>query len=288
MIRKVPFGYITENGKNEIVSEEASVVKEIFCLYSSGETLKSIADSLNGKDVTYSPNSPVWNKNMVSRILMDTRYLGDDKFPGIVGAEQFQKALQIRDEKSAKKTELPELTEIIKSKLKCGQCGKPFRRINKWKSREKWLCTGKCGFTKYVDDKLIFNGVLRIINKVIASPGLLTASPDTSAYQPTTEIIRRTNDIYRMMEQPKAEFKEIASLILETASDKYDCCSLSCGSDVSDSLSAMLSGIGEQNKLNVGIIKAAVDSIRISKEGNISVLFCNHVEMSDDEGGNKS
>lgn len=288
MIRKVPFGYITENGKNKIASVEASVVRDIFDLYSSGETLKSIAVSLNGNDVTYSPDSPVWNKNMVSRILMDTRYLGDDKFPGIVGAEQYQKALQIRDEKSAKKTELPELTEIIKSKLICGQCGKPFRRINKWKSHEKWLCTGKCGFSKYVDDKLIFDGVLQIINRVIASPGLLNASPDTSAYQPTTEIIRQTNDIYRMMEQPKADFKTIASMILETASDKYDCCSLSCGSDVSDSLSGMLAGIGEQNKLDAGIIKVAVDSIRISKGGNVSVLFCNQVEISDDEGGNKS
>jgi len=121
--RNILFGYKVLGGKYEIISSEAEIVKEAFERYIAGEAFKQIADSFLERGITYYRDNRTWNKNMISRMVGDKRYLGDTQYPSIITSKAFGLSENMRQGKSAKKTELPEITELIKSKLICGSCG---------------------------------------------------------------------------------------------------------------------------------------------------------------------
>lgn len=137
-IRNIPFGYQTVNGIKVIKEDEATVVRNIFCEYINGETLKAISDRLTEQGILFLGEDRSWNKNRVSRILEDERYLGNHDFPELIEFDTYYQAKSVRNEKCAMKAKLSPLLLEVKSKLYCGQCGETFRRINKWRTREKW------------------------------------------------------------------------------------------------------------------------------------------------------
>ena len=64
----------------------------IFDEYISGKTLQQIADRLTAKQIVYYKDKTIWNKNMVRRILENRHYIGDEEYPAIVTADEFEKA----------------------------------------------------------------------------------------------------------------------------------------------------------------------------------------------------
>ena len=81
--RKLPFGYKMESGRVVIDSVEKSWVLHLFSRYNMGVSIRELTEFMNNTAVPYDPGKP-WNKNMVARILADTRYLGDSGFPVLI------------------------------------------------------------------------------------------------------------------------------------------------------------------------------------------------------------
>lgn len=73
--RKQPFGYRMTLGEITILPEEAELVRFIFQGYSMGATLGELTKALCRQEIPYYEGR-TWNKNMVSRILEDGRYIG--------------------------------------------------------------------------------------------------------------------------------------------------------------------------------------------------------------------
>ena len=109
---------------------------------------------------------------MVSRILADERYLGNETFPRLVDSNNFNLAKNIRAEKGGKKAVLTPLMATVKDMLFCAECGETFSRINKWRTREKWICKGKCKCSVYLDDRTICESILSVLNRAIREPNL--------------------------------------------------------------------------------------------------------------------
>ena len=275
-IRTVPFGYAVEKGKKVIVADEAAVIIEVYEHYCSGETFKQIADSLSARGVKYLENDSQWNKNNVARLIDDSRYLGNEEYPQIVPAELYERVRTCREGRSAKKAELHSDIKLIKDKLVCGQCGKPFSRKNKWKTREKWICSSGCKCSVYLDDITI----IRNINSVIANPMVCTLQgKNISSYTPTSNITRLTNDVNRMLEQTKIEFMTVANSILECASEKFDCCSI----EVNDELTQLiLEMFAEATGFNEELIAQTVEQIIIDENGKIKLRVKSGVEIKGD------
>ena len=275
-IRTVPFGYAVEKGKKVIVADEAAVIIEVYEHYCSGETFKQIADSLTARGVKYLKNDSQWNKNNVARLIDDSRYLGNEEYPQIVPAELYERVRTCREGRSAKKAELHSDIKLIKDKLVCGQCGKPFSRKNKWKTREKWICSSGCKCSVYLDDITI----IRNINSVIANPMVCTLQgKNISSYTPTSNITRLTNDVNRMLEQTKIEFMTVANSILECASEKFDCCSI----EVNDELTQLiLEMFAEATGFNEELIAQTVEQIIIDENGKIKLRVKSGVEIKGD------
>lgn len=95
--RKQPFGYRMTLGEITIQPEEAETVRSIYLQYIAGISFKQLAEQLQAEDVPYDEDKS-WNKNMVSRILEDDRYIGKEEFPALITAEQFHAAQKRREE----------------------------------------------------------------------------------------------------------------------------------------------------------------------------------------------
>ena len=114
--RKLPFGYKMESGRIAVDATESHWVSHLFSRYNMGVSIQELANFMNDTAVRYDPNKR-WNKNMVARILADTRYLGESGFPVLVDASVFLNT----EEKRKKKAPAVQKTEAqTVLRRKCG------------------------------------------------------------------------------------------------------------------------------------------------------------------------
>ncbi len=104
--RNIPFGYCVINGQYAINEKEAQVVRKIFADYIGGKSLKTIAAEM---EIPYNSNKTVWNKNMVCRVLENLKYLGENGYPQIVTAEEFNQAARIKSERNTYRKPAPQI-----------------------------------------------------------------------------------------------------------------------------------------------------------------------------------
>ena len=115
--RKLPFGYKMESGRVVIDSVEKSWVLHLFSRYDMGVSIRELTEFMNNTAVPYDPGKP-WNKNMVARILADTRYLGDSGFPVLIDAAVFLDAEEKR-KKKAPPVQKTDAQTVLRRKCGC-------------------------------------------------------------------------------------------------------------------------------------------------------------------------
>ena len=93
--RKLPFGYQMRMGEIVRNEPEAKAVQDIFLQYTLGASLKEIAEQM-GKDGPTYDEGKSWNKNMIARILENTKYTGADSYPRLVDIKLFEAAVEKR------------------------------------------------------------------------------------------------------------------------------------------------------------------------------------------------
>ena len=108
--RKLPFGYQMRMGEIVRNEPEANAVQDIFLQYTLGASLKDIAEQMSKTSPTYDEGKN-WNKNMVARILENSKYTGADSYPKLVDIKLFEAAA----EKRQTKQRLPERTPAQKA-----------------------------------------------------------------------------------------------------------------------------------------------------------------------------
>lgn len=103
--RSIPFGYCMVNGKYALNASEAEAVRKIFAEYIGGKSLKTIAAEMQ---IPYNMGKAVWNKNMVCRVIENTKYIGEDGFPKIISDEDFIRAVEIKAERNTYRKPAPQ------------------------------------------------------------------------------------------------------------------------------------------------------------------------------------
>ena len=116
--RKLPFGYQMRMGEIVRNEPEAKAVQDIFLQYTLGASLKEIAEQMRKTGPVYDEGKS-WNKNMIARILENTKYTGADSYPGLVDIKLFEAAVEKRQAKQC----LPERTPAQKALRRV--CSKP-------------------------------------------------------------------------------------------------------------------------------------------------------------------
>lgn len=158
-----PYGYkLNFLGKKEVHEERAAVVRLIYQKYLEGMNRYAITCYLiNHKILRPRGDSCDWQYTMVTKVLMDERYLGNEKYPSILTRDIFETAQKVR--KSEKEKAIATRHESCNEKrvypfsgfIKCGSCGSSYirglQRCNSLTRKASWRCTnyklkneGKC------------------------------------------------------------------------------------------------------------------------------------------------
>ena len=128
------YGYVPgPDKKYQIVPERAAVVRQIYSLYLSGESLSRIVRILNDSGLRNATGKP-WNISLVYHVLTQERYTGvyiwkDQRTPGGIPAIIDQKTwedVQRMLKRSVRKHSSNNVEFLLTGKAFCGHCGKPM------------------------------------------------------------------------------------------------------------------------------------------------------------------
>lgn len=253
--RKILYGYCLRDGRMTIQPQEAKTVKHIVTLYTEGISFQKIAEALNGEQVPYSEDAPLWNKHKVKRLLENPRYAGADGYPAMIETavhEAVQEKIQSKTSGQRKRETRPALW--LKPYLRCEECGETLIRMGDPKPETLGLRCQRCGNRLTIrDDDLIAQTVIQLA---------VHASETVKQYTPSEEVIRLTNAVNRGLEQPDNP-EEVTGLILQGISARYEC----CPSEGTGPLPASLNGTALKR------FNETASHITVSSDGIVTVHY---------------
>ncbi len=277
--RMISYGYGIKNGSISIIDDEARIVKRIFDEYIDGRLLRTIAEELAEEGVEFYMGNCIWNKNRVARIIKNEKYIGADGYPQIIDDDDFIYAKQLKESKGAKKQYFDAEIEYLRNnKITCKQCGKPMRRISKWRSREKWLCRGDCKNDVYVSDAHIFGGMNAIIRKICNDPDCLQAESDLK--ENDSEIKRSRGELSQMFNSQALTFSVGKKLIFHLAELKFEAASRKAPDVYTRMLIEECARQTMKEKPDKAFMEKYIEKISIDKSGDITIKFINGAEIT--------
>lgn len=279
-LRMIPYGYKVDSGKVTPFDKEVIVIHRIFDEYIKGKGLKDIADELTTENIPIMEDMAVWSKNRIKRIITDKRYIGSDSYPSILNDEVFVRAQKMSEQKGFTITPCSPLIEFLKQHVICGQCGEHYRRLQINRSRGHWDCHGGCITENSVTDKKLLNQIEKIMFFVYQHREILLVEKGKELFERTPEVIRYSNEIRRMLDEPQPSFSAIKSIILECATAKFKCCNECRHPIYTDQMIKEFEGISKNDLLSFEFVSKVVDAILVNKSGEIVIRFVNDVEVS--------
>ncbi|KZB92461.1 hypothetical protein A2U94_05450 [Bacillus sp. VT 712] len=179
----VVFGYESVSKKLRIVPSEAAVVEYIFKRYSyDAWGYKKIASELNLQGIKTKHNKE-WTITAVKTILENRIYIGEIKWSNeyrkgkhksIISQELWDKAQELRKEKSYTPEKIHPGSYPLSGLIKCPQCGSPmvqgnssqkykYYQCNRNKSSGKSACSSNLVSKEYAEE-YVFNQILSVFN----------------------------------------------------------------------------------------------------------------------------
>ena len=281
--RWVLFGYKVYNDVFEVIPEEAKIVASIFDDYTSGLSLKIIANRLTSENVVYKPGKTDWNKNIVSRIIENPHYAGDERYPAIIGKDIYEAAISRKNTIGGKREKDTAEIKYLKSVIYCSKCGELIHRSAKYSTRgEKWLCNNNCKVAEYMDDNCLFDRIISVINKVISNPELLQQKGRNET-ELDIDAIRKTNEIRYMLDQPNVQFNPIKKALFDCTESRFNSLIFD-ESTYTDSLIKFMDRQTNIDKIDISILSVVVSKIYVNSDGSITVRFVNGKEINSKKG----
>lgn len=187
IISTPPYGYKNTDGKMTVVPKEAEIVKDIFSMSINGLGCSLIARELNKKGLR-TRKGKMWQRSSIEAILKNEKYTGDAIFQktftddgfnrhenrgeenmylvknhheAIITHEQFDMAAKAMDRRRCEKgiaidDDTYQSRYIFSGLIKCGECGKVFkRRIHHNPDYIAWTCKGHLKDKKFCNMKFV-------------------------------------------------------------------------------------------------------------------------------------
>ena len=160
--RKIPFGYMMQNGEIITNPKEVLAVATIFSSYLSGDSLTEIAQAM---EVPYN-EGVIWNKHMVKRIIENEKYLGTDKYPQLIDEDTFHIANAKRVAKSTSLCVISDELQQVRKLTFCKECGqRMFRKGGNTRSEKCIYLERVESFVKLADYYCNRRGMRHVLGK---------------------------------------------------------------------------------------------------------------------------
>jgi DNA invertase Pin-like site-specific DNA recombinase len=226
------YGYRLVGGTLEIYKPEASIVRRIFAMYLSGMGKQAIANTLNSEGVPRRYGYKTWHKDTVAYILSNERVVGDallqksfatEEFPfrqvrnkgekpqyyvenshlPIISREDFDAVQELQTRKRSDTYRVS--NHALTGKIRCPDCGRPFRRqiIN---DTAYWQCCyhasgkTKCGGHRYPEEA-VYDAFLLLVNKLITHREAILPPLIAGLERIQSHVSRAGNKVYEIDKQ---------------------------------------------------------------------------------------
>lgn len=217
--RKIPFGYLIQDGVVQPHPQEADTVRYIFGQYQAEASLLTIAEDMTRKGIRYHQHTAEWNKNMVKRILENAKYIGAEGWPRLVSDEDFA-AVQCQRTRRNTYAPLADAVQHLQGKTICALCGGRMVRGTRSHGRVHWKCQNpECGQSVSLSDEVLTQLVDGRLRELAQAPHLLTA-PEPRRAAPDMDAIRLQNELTMAFNRDEAP-DYIKMLVLANAAQRY-------------------------------------------------------------------
>jgi len=271
--RTIPFGYQMRQGRIERNPADADTVRDIFTRYLQGESLQHIAMAMAAQGIRYHEHTAEWNKNMVKRVLENSRYLGDEQYPRVISDEDFNAAQTLR---ACKNTYTPcKVSDEIRTRAVCGQCGAKIVRVAKRRKTTLWKCESPdCGYTAHISDERLVAAVDALLDELAHTPEALAPRIPREA-KPSGGAQRVANELTNALNRGAESVEYIRSLVFACAAEKYGELPDSSLQYKVDKLRERIEAGDTDKTLIKELLETAVRSIRITDVDNIALELIN-------------
>ena len=273
-LRTILYGYTFQNAGYIPDPSESNVVQSIYSEYISGTTMAEIAKHLNTAGVPYSPDKSTWDKNMVYRILTDTRYIGGGIYPQIISKDIFDRANQ-RENTVMPETLTDEL-RWLKQKAFCHACGKQLYRRRMKDGSYRWICLNRCIRRKPIRDKDMQNMILEKLSLLKDHPEGIADDYTVEEYSLSLEARKYENEIERLITEPNPSYQLVKSVVLDCVSKRYDYCVNSGTDEISGELTAVLT----KEPTGFDLMKRICETIAVDENGEVHLILKNGKDYS--------
>lgn len=270
--RKQPFGYGVLEGVVCSIPAEAEMVQEIYRLYIKGMSIVQIAKVMTARGVPYRQGVPEWNKNMVARILDDSRYTGQLPYPAILEQKLFDQACKLRQKNRPRQLANQEI-RWIRAKVSCAQCGaRLIRKTEKCRRGTIWRCPQCAMTTRPVpDDEL----VQLIANKLAAAADALEHPrlPESRS-QITLQELCLQREFDRALYAPQPAVEQLLALSQKITVEAYQrsqCSSIWLTAQIRNRLLAWQPDM----PLKQEVFEAVVSKILLTAKAGIQIQLTN-------------
>ena len=275
------YGYKIKNNCYYIIEDEAEIVRYLFERYIYGISFIIIADKLTKLQVNYSEDKNIWNKNMISRIIMNKHYQGDEKYPKIISCDLYKEAENIRNSRGGQREKDSNEVQFVKNHIFCAECDSKIKRIGKYINKEKWFCSNNCKTNIYIDDDFINKAIREILNNVIENPELLLINKKcTYQYSPNSDVIKKENELAHLVESGSKNFKEMTDRVFSIITSRFDCFEEDLSGEYTNALIEYIKTINNVDCINYEIFKKLVTRIMVNQNGTIYMVFINGIKVS--------
>lgn len=238
--RKLPFGYKMERGCITCQQEECCAVKFIFTEYQYGASFKELADIMAQKGILYDRSKP-WNKNMIARILQDTRYTGADGYPVIISQDQFD-YVSLKRSKKRTSSRRTEAQKVLRQK-----CNKTITQPIEYE-------------------------VLRHLNSLCGEIEIM--APTIAQTAKNTAEANLAGELKKQLKMLPADQDAAEELIFQLAIARYE----AIGNEEYETqrLQRIFQCREPSDELDVQLIKDTVSEVIVSADGSVSVRLKNN------------
>ena len=281
--RDIPFGYKMEMSRIVPDKTEADIVRQIFSMYLAGDSLKRISERMEASGTCYHAGTCEWNKNMIKRILENSRYIGNGNYPEIIDPQDFIAARMRNAEKKQNLKPCHTGIQAVEKLSVCAICGARMYRNTRKNARPRWICQNEqCKETLIITDDGYRESIDRALAHLALSPALLDpCAPDEQQVSP--DVLRLKNELTAAFNRGTESPEYIRSLIFSLAAEQYnalpDMSLIHTLKEIQDRIVA--EGITEDNRREIE--QKAVRRILLSRESGVSIELINGKIISSKE-----
>lgn len=237
--RKQPFGYKMEFGDIVPHLQEADTVRKIYLRYLAGASFKSLAEELQEQGIPYDGDKP-WNKNMMARILENSRYVGTDRFPALITQEQFNAVQERRKEMR------PEIQQTDGEKELRKLCGS-------------------------VPPKSVQYKILQMLNTMVKDPQLIQHKSESEPMVQT--LVQQRRELDAFLNTPPVDEVEARKMALAYAGAVLD--NIGPEEFETERLRRLFVGVPFMSKLDAGLLRQSVRKITYNRK-KVELLLKNN------------